>query len=213
MRGSNAGIAQLVEHDLAKVGVASSSLVSRSRHTRKAPTRSGPCRLGGRCSKVVPGASSCSQPVNLCYHGQLKAGIAQLVEHDLAKVGVASSSLVSRSSFFQAPATRGLLLKKHIAQRPGGRVVMQRTANPRTPVRFRPWPPLRTRRLLLNPPLAGFLLPVRQGGAKAPCYDSPPADPRPGGETGRRKGLKIPPPQGDAGSIPAPGTPRLPLPH
>ena len=26
-----------------------------------------------------------------------KAGIAQLVEHDLAKVGVASSSLVSRS--------------------------------------------------------------------------------------------------------------------
>ena len=29
----------------------------------------------------------------------LKAGIAQLVEHDLAKVGVASSSLVSRSKY------------------------------------------------------------------------------------------------------------------
>ncbi len=29
-----------------------------------------------------------------------QAGIAQLVEHDLAKVGVASSSLVSRSKFF-----------------------------------------------------------------------------------------------------------------
>ena len=29
----------------------------------------------------------------------LKAGVAQLVEHDLAKVGVASSSLVSRSVF------------------------------------------------------------------------------------------------------------------
>ncbi len=28
-----------------------------------------------------------------------KAGIAQLVEHDLAKVGVASSNLVSRSKF------------------------------------------------------------------------------------------------------------------
>ena len=28
------------------------------------------------------------------------AGIAQLVEHDLAKVGVASSSLVSRSKMF-----------------------------------------------------------------------------------------------------------------
>jgi hypothetical protein len=30
----------------------------------------------------------------------LQAGIAQLVEHDLAKVGVASSSLVSRSILF-----------------------------------------------------------------------------------------------------------------
>ena len=30
-----------------------------------------------------------------------KAGIAQLVEHNLAKVGVASSSLVSRSSLIQ----------------------------------------------------------------------------------------------------------------
>ena len=29
--------------------------------------------------------------------GSIKAGVAQLVEHDLAKVGVASSSLVSRS--------------------------------------------------------------------------------------------------------------------
>ena len=29
----------------------------------------------------------------------LEAGIAQLVEHDLAKVGVASSSLVTRSTF------------------------------------------------------------------------------------------------------------------
>ena len=48
MRGSDAGIAQLVEHDLAKVGVASSSLVSRSRFRpwrRKALIRSGPCRF------------------------------------------------------------------------------------------------------------------------------------------------------------------------
>ena len=30
------------------------------------------------------------------------AGIAQLVEHDLAKVGVASSSLVSRSNYKEA---------------------------------------------------------------------------------------------------------------
>jgi hypothetical protein len=32
MRSSIAGIAQLVEHNLAKVGVASSNLVSRSKH-------------------------------------------------------------------------------------------------------------------------------------------------------------------------------------
>ena len=37
------------------------------------------------------------------------AGIAQLVEHDLAKVGVASSSLVSRSRFFRNPGQSGVL--------------------------------------------------------------------------------------------------------
>ena len=62
-----AGIAQLVEHDLAKVGVASPSLVSRS---------------------VLE---------NRSFFSAVLAGIAQLVEHDLAKVGVASPSLVSRS--------------------------------------------------------------------------------------------------------------------
>jgi hypothetical protein len=34
MRSSIAGIAQLVEHNLAKVGVASSNLVSRSKHEK-----------------------------------------------------------------------------------------------------------------------------------------------------------------------------------
>ncbi|CAI8705552.1 hypothetical protein EMIT053CA3_100131 [Pseudomonas donghuensis] len=37
----DAGIAQLVEHDLAKVGVASSSLVSRSKIQKKATQMSG----------------------------------------------------------------------------------------------------------------------------------------------------------------------------
>ncbi len=36
------------------------------------------------------------------------AGIAQLVEHNLAKVGVASSSLVSRSNFLRVAACRFL---------------------------------------------------------------------------------------------------------
>ncbi len=71
VRLRDAGIAQLVEHNLAKVGVASSSLVSRSKFRRSL------CGWMKKSSTI--------------------AGIAQLVEHNLAKVGVASSSLVSRS--------------------------------------------------------------------------------------------------------------------
>src|SRR5690606_26901423 len=91
------------------------------------------------------------------------AGIAQLVERNLAKVEVASSNLVSRSRFrpgpFPAGAGRsetsaqpgflfsGAVLFQHRfsgnpVSRRGGRVVMQRTATPYTPVRFRPAPPL-----------------------------------------------------------------------
>ena len=86
------------------------------------------------------------------------AGIAQLVEHNLAKVGVASSSLVSRSKLKRRIVAFFL---KHTSNsmRLCGRVVMQRPAKPCTPVRFRPQPP--------------YIV----------C---------PGGETGRRKGLKIP---------------------
>ena len=62
----------------------------------------------------------------IIHHLRNYAGIAQLVEHNLAKVGVASSSLVSRSIF-----KIGL----------GGRVVMQRPAKPWTSVRFRSQPP------------------------------------------------------------------------
>ncbi len=42
----------------------------------------------------------------------MNAGIAQLVEHDLAKVGVASSSLVSRSSL------KGIGVSGCLAERP-----------------------------------------------------------------------------------------------
>ena len=76
---SDAEIAQLVEHDLAKVGVASSSLVFRS-------------------TKVGVASSS------LVFRSKERfAEIAQLVEHDLAKVGVASSSLVFRSKGLRKP--------------------------------------------------------------------------------------------------------------
>ena len=45
-----------------------------------------------------------------CKIAPLNAGIAQLVEHNLAKVGVASSNLVSRSksSIVRAPVTTGV---------------------------------------------------------------------------------------------------------
>ena len=71
-----AGVAQLVERNLAKVEVASSRLVSRSTKLLQITN------IGfGRC--VLS-----------------DAGVAQLVERNLAKVEVASSRLVSRSNFF-----------------------------------------------------------------------------------------------------------------
>jgi hypothetical protein len=159
MRGSNAGIAQLVEHDLAKVGVASSSLVSRSSF-QQSPDLFGalsfqPVRcLSGHGAKnwIGRGVLAIHKPLPSAMIRCSDAGIAQLVEHDLAKVGVASSSLVSRSSFQQSLGSPGFCFFEATCDRsrsrctkqwPGGRVVMQRPAKPRTPVRFRPWPPLR----------------------------------------------------------------------
>ncbi len=62
----------MVEHNLAKVGVGSSSLLSRSKFFHS---------------------------VFYLKNWIDSAGIAQLVEHNLAKVGVGSSSLLSRSRF------------------------------------------------------------------------------------------------------------------
>jgi hypothetical protein len=79
-----------------------------------------------------------------------------LVERNLAKVEVGSSSLLSRSSFRESEVISGsdasleLRLKRDFVfpfffsrqhTRRGGRVVMQRPAKPWTPVRFRPPPP------------------------------------------------------------------------
>src|SRR5690606_36523700 len=197
--------------------------------------------------------------------------IAQLVEHDLAKVGVASSSLVSRSRFTK-PRSRGFAFSgtgsraphgsPHVARvramwknpgretviRPGGRVVMQRTANPRTPVQSRPRPPDRkapprrgffvgrvpigaeappaaAKRFCRSGPCPRLLSPGKNHRGQGPLLQKPAAlagrgqgpllqrgthrvsfGDRPGGETGRRKGLKIPHPKGYVGSIPTPGT-------
>jgi hypothetical protein len=100
------------------------------------------------------------------------AGIAQLVERNLAKVEVASSSLVSRSSLFvtrwspgpcwrrsgqyarcrrirkprPAPGFLFLTTRRAPSHRPGGRVVMQRPAKPCTPVS------IPTQASILSPP-------------------------------------------------------------
>ena len=73
----NAKIAQLVEHNLAKVGVAGSSPVFRSKSTMKF------------CPSFEWAIAT----------EKSNAKIAQLVEHNLAKVGVAGSSPVFRSHY------------------------------------------------------------------------------------------------------------------
>ena len=75
----------MVEHNLAKVGVASSSLVSRSNF-----------------NKVLQVRALLPQMLKAC-------GNSSVVEHNLAKVGVASSSLVSRSNFNKVLQVRALL--------------------------------------------------------------------------------------------------------
>ena len=100
----------------------------------------------------------------------LSAGIAQLVEHNLAKVGVASSNLVSRSNFSNvAFAVDGLSSQRN--QRRNGRMAMQRIANPWISVRLRVPPPF------------------FKGNQPAPAQL---CNPCPGGEIGRHKGFKIP---------------------
>ena len=101
-------MAQLVEHNLAKVGVAGSSPVVRS--------IAFPDRLGGPFSAKWPSgkAEACkaftpgSNP-GFAFQGNIRAlrrpfcftyaDMAQLVEHNLAKVGVAGSSPVVRSNY------------------------------------------------------------------------------------------------------------------
>ena len=187
----------MVERNLAKVEVASSSLVSRSRHCIRF-TKPGAAKKGSsgfpflsqhlrRDSKAVmqrianpssPVRLRIAPPLLLCqveskavgraragkgadatgiatkagtflgYNFEFHAGIAQLVERNLAKVEVASSSLVSRSRHcirFTKPgaAKKGSsgfpFLSQHL--RRDSKAVMQRIANPSSPVRLRIAPP------------------------------------------------------------------------
>jgi hypothetical protein len=70
-------------------------------------------------------------PVKLIRMCASIAGIAQLVEHNLAKVGVASSSLVSRSRFCQRPRFFAGAFAFPLIERPGRNADPCRTAKMR----------------------------------------------------------------------------------
>ena len=122
-------MAQLVEHNLAKVGVAGSSPVVRS--------IAFPDRLGGpfsakwpsgkaeACKAFTPGSNPGfasrqhpGAPAPFCF---TYADMAQLVEHNLAKVGVAGSSPVVRSKR-NSPTTMvaGLFRTRRLGSNPRG---------------------------------------------------------------------------------------------
>jgi hypothetical protein len=79
--------------------------------------------------------------------GLLNAGVAQLVERNLAKVEVASSRLVSRSKFrqfvFLTQAWGGAVCTVELSGSVwrDSKAVMQRIANPFSPVRLWVAPP------------------------------------------------------------------------
>ena len=115
----HAAVAHLVERHLAKVEVASSSLVGRSITEWNYPLQYGPvaqlvrapaCHAGGRRFEPDPGRfyASVAQSVeqgtenprvigSIPIGGTINADVAHPVERHLAKVEVASSSLVIRS--------------------------------------------------------------------------------------------------------------------
>ena len=106
------------------------------------------------------------------------AGIAQLVERNLAKVEVASSSLVSRSIFQRTSGSFGnhqglTCCLPYVQHRRDSKAVMQRIANPWSPVRLWVAPPklflvsaklARFKRAFLR--LTRFLCGARKNGSR-----------------------------------------------
>ena len=142
--------------------------------------------------------------------------IRGVFERLLLRQGPARGALLFPGPSLRQGAVYGTIASGRICQggfeshRPGGRVVMQRTANPRTPVQFRPRPPKqnkqpgRRRAFCFVSPIRPYARldsrsgnPSRKLSRDASCPD---------GGIGRRSGLKIRRPHGRAGSIPAPGT-------
>ena len=189
MRGSDAGIAQLVEHDLAKVGVASSSLVSRSKVSLRSPGPAGASSFqGGRPLRLSAsgdgtpsrGAARSSHSHFFCYSFQLRRGNSSVGRARPCQGRGREFESRFPLQFLQNLGSPGFCFlggsqsfgRAIRAQWPGGRVVMQRPAKPCTPVRFRPWPPLRRsacRPTARSPHRAGFFVPAVHGGHLSGC--------------------------------------------
>ena len=88
----DAGVAQLVEHQPSKLRVAGSSLVSRSKFSKFGYIDDSSSVYFCVCLETY-------LTRGMFAAGQKNAGVAQSVEHQLPKLRVASSSLVSRSEF------------------------------------------------------------------------------------------------------------------
>ncbi len=97
-----------------------------------------------------------AQSETFAYSIFLQADMAQLVEHNLAKVGVAGSSPVFRSMLSQEPAFQSALLLRWRR----GQVVRQGPAKPSPPVRIRSSPPAHEKGRV-TPALAFFGGPTR----------------------------------------------------
>ena len=111
-------MAQLVEHHLAKVGVAGSNPVVRSRTSEPEVSTSGsfvsygmatwPSGKAEACKAFTPGSNP-GVASNLAPN----ADMAQLVEHHLAKVRVAGSNPVVRSIVIRSPVRQMYLRPLH----------------------------------------------------------------------------------------------------
>ena len=112
-----AGVAQLVERNLAKVEVESSRLFSRSISS-------------WHSEEMEPAVSGESSHFTGICSDEYDAGVAQLVERNLAKVEVESSRLFSRSIFSLSFPVQVFQSGLAISRWQDSKVVMQRPAKP-----------------------------------------------------------------------------------
>ena len=180
----------MVEHDLAKVGVASSSLVSRSSFF---------CRTSAFRGFVFSKICDHRAGINVIVVQQAMAWWQSGHAAD-CKSAYAGSIPTLASTFFRRPQPRASRV---------GHPHRCRTRAPRPCRRAARGSRMHAHAVRVPAFRAAGLAPRRHRADPPSCSCGCRmlhARTGPGGETGRRKGLKIPRPQGHVGSIPTPGT-------